>query len=202
MQRRSFLLGLPLGLAACGSGVSVMAPDDAVARAAYREPGPARLTLFTVRNVGTGSGAHTGLMINASQRVIWDPAGSFRHETIPERNDVFFGVTPQVLQFYLSFHARETYYVVIQQVDVSAEVAEQALGLALVSGPVPKAACTRATGQILQQLPGFEFIRPRLMPEKLEAQFDRVPGVIRSEYRENDSDDRFEELRNYVPEEG
>ena len=44
----------------------VWAPDEAVARAAYRHDGPPRLTLFTMINNRTGAGAHTSLMVKPS----------------------------------------------------------------------------------------------------------------------------------------
>ena len=97
----------------------VWAPDDAVARAAYRHDGPPRLTLFTMINNRTGAGAHTSLMINGSQRVIFDPAGSFKHETLPERHDVVYGITPPVADVYTRYHARKTYHVKVQELDVS-----------------------------------------------------------------------------------
>lgn len=159
-------------------------------RLAYVHPGPKRLTLLTMKNTGSDNGAHTGLMINASQRVLWDPAGSFGHETIPERNDVHFGITPQVEQFYISFHSRQTYYTLIQEVDVAPEVAEMALRLAIANGPTPKASCTRHTSRVLSQLPGFEHIRTSFFPNNLSDQFAKIPGVRSREYRENDSDDK------------
>ncbi|WP_373355469.1 hypothetical protein [Pseudoroseicyclus sp. CXY001] len=195
-----FLAGLPLALAGCGGGEAVWAPEADVLRVAYRAPGPAMLSLITVRSTGNDSGAHTGLMINASQRVIFDGAGSFHHETIPERNDVFFGITPAVEWLYLSFHARETYYVIRQDLVVSDAAAEQALRLALAAGPVPKAACTRAAAGILQQLPGLGSIKKTLFPDRLQEQFARIPGVVTSEIREDDDDDRFLALEAYEPE--
>ena len=186
-------MAAPAFLAACGDTVTreenVASMAD-VNRVAYAHPGPKRLTLFTMKNVGSGNGAHTGLMINASQRVLWDPAGTFGHPTIPERNDVHFGITPQLEQLYISFHSRETYYTLIQEVDVPAATAERALQLAMANGPTPKAACTRHTSRLLGQLPGFEFIRSAFFPNNLADQFAQVPGVRSREYYEDDSDDK------------
>jgi len=188
MKRRVFVLGAPLALAACAAE-PVWAPDELVNAKFYQDPGPQRLTLYTVKNVGSDNGAHTGLMISASQRVIWDPAGTFKHESFPERNDVIFGITPRVEQYYRSYHARETYYITIQELDVSAEVAEMALRKVMAYGAVPKANCTRSTSSILGELPGFEGIRTVFFPEKLEEQFAKLPGVRTVEYREDDPDD-------------
>lgn len=193
MKRRAFLIGAPALLASCGNTVlreEVLASQADVDRVAYVHPGPKSLTLLTMKNTGSGNGAHSGLMINASQRVLWDPAGTFGHETIPERNDVHFGVTPRIEQFYISFHSRITYYTLIQEVDVSPEVAEMALRLAIANGPTPKAACTRHTSRLLGQLPGFTHIRSSLFPNNLADQFAQVPGVRSREYRELDSDDK------------
>ncbi len=189
MNRRTFLVGLPLAVSAC-TAQEVWAPEDVVARAIHRKPGRKYLTLYTMKNVQSGNGAHSALLINASQRVLFDPAGSFEQEVMPERNDVLFGVTPRLENFYVSFHARETYYVVGQSVDVTPEVAEQALNLALVSGPVAQANCARVTSRILRQLPGFESIRQTWGPNRIEEDFAKLPDVTRLEYRENDADDK------------
>ncbi|HEV8034615.1 hypothetical protein [Yoonia sp.] len=189
MNRRAFLVGLPLALSAC-TAQEVWAPDDVVSRAIYRKPGRKYLTLYTMKNVGSGNGAHSALLINASQRVLFDPAGSFRQDVMPERNDVLFGVTPRLEKFYVSFHARETYYVVGQTVEVAPDVAEQALNLALVSGPVPQASCARVTSRMLRQLPGFGGIRQTWGPGRIREDFAKLPGVTTLEYRENDADDK------------
>ena len=193
MKRRSFVLSAPLVLAACGSTVlreEILASQDDVERVKYVHDGPKRLTLFTMKNTGSGNGAHSGLMINASQRILWDPAGSFGHVTIPERNDVHFGATPRIEQFYLSFHSRITYYTLIQEIDVPAPVAEQAMRLAIANGPTPKSSCTTHTSRMLGQLPGFDSIRTTLFPNTLSDQFALIPGIRSREYREEDSDDK------------
>lgn len=193
LTRRAVLAGLPLTLAACGPP-SVWASDEKVARAAYVHGGQPALTLFTMKNVGTENGAHTGLLINASQRVMFDPAGSFSHELITERNDVIFGVTPGLLEIYRSYHARETYYVIEQYAPVPAEAAELALQRALVAGPVGKARCTFATSQVLNGLPGVMAFRTSFFPDNLYEQFKRMPGLQTFEHREYDSDDKSQAL--------
>jgi len=192
LSRRAFVMTAPLALAACG-GVTreeILAPQSEVDRVAYVHPGPKRLTLLTMKNTGSGNGAHTGLLINASQRVLWDPAGSFGHPSIPERNDVHFGITPRIEQFYISYHSRITYYTLIQEVDVAPEVAEMAMRLAIANGPTPQASCTRHTSTMLSKLPGFEGIRTSFFPNNLSDQFAQIPGVRSREYREEDSDDK------------
>ncbi|SPF77572.1 hypothetical protein [Pseudoprimorskyibacter insulae] len=176
-------------LGACGAK-SVWAPDDVVARAVYRHDGPPALTLYTMVNNRSGSGAHSSLMINASQRVVFDPAGTIRVNVMPERNDVLFGITPPVADFYERAHARSTYHVVIQRIEVPAAVAEQALQLALQNGPVASAQCTLSTSALLARLPGFESIKTVWFPNKLSEQFGQLPGVSTRVLRENDDDDK------------
>ncbi|KPP84008.1 MAG: hypothetical protein HLUCCA08_00705 [Rhodobacteraceae bacterium HLUCCA08] len=197
MDRRGFLIGAPLALAACGSGEYAWAPDDVVQRAAYVHPGPPALTLFTMKNTGTDNGAHTGLMINASQRVIFDPAGTFGHPSIPERNDVHYGITPRIADFYVSYHSRITYYTVIQHLEVSAEAAEMALRGVEAAGPVAKARCTTDTSAVLRRLPGLESLRTTWFPDNLMRQFAALPGVRQREHRETDSDDKSEALAEF-----
>ena len=90
------LIAACLGLAVlggCGAAPDRTRYDDleVVQRAAYRHDGPPALTLYTMVSNKTGAGAHTSLMINGSQRVIFDPAGSVQHPDIAERGDVLFG---------------------------------------------------------------------------------------------------------------
>tara|TARA_R110002051_G_scaffold1008_12_gene5061 strand:+ start:15404 stop:15886 length:483 start_codon:yes stop_codon:yes gene_type:complete len=144
---------------------------------------------MTMRNVGSNSGAHTSLLIDASQRVLFDPAGSFFSTVVPERNDVLFGISPQIETYYISYHARETYYVEAQKVTVSPQVAEAALRLALANGPVPKAGCAKATSGILRQLPGFESMGSTYFPVTLRNRFEKLPNVALTVYREDDADD-------------
>jgi len=179
-----------MALAACGGGDPVWAPDHVVNAAVYRSTGERSLTLYTMRNVGSGNGAHSSLLVDASQRVMFDPAGSFGHATIPERNDVLFGMNPRVEDYYVSYHARSSFFVEGQRIVISPAVAEQALRLVMSNGAVPQAACTRATSAILKQLSGFEAINRTYFPKRLRDDFAKIPGVVLTEYRENDADDK------------
>ena len=183
---------LVLALAGCGAGAD-MRPDaspEVISSASYRHPGPPALTLYTMINNRSGAGAHTSVMINGSQRIIFDPAGTVRLSAVPERNDVLYGITPGVEDFYARAHARETYHVVIQRIEVSPEVAEQALRLAIANGPVASAQCTLSTSALLRQLPGFESIGSTWFPKRLMEDFEDLPGVQTTRLFENDDDDK------------
>lgn len=181
-------LALAFVLAACGADTT-RAPDAAVARAAYRAEAPPSLTLFTVRSNRSGEGAHAGLMINASQRVLFDPAGSFRHPRAPEQGDVLFGITPAMLEVYIDYHSRVTYHTVIQTLEVPPEVAERALSLAREAGAAPRAFCANAISGILGQLPGFESVPHSFYPNRIMRAFAELPGVeTRTVYQDDDAD--------------
>lgn len=190
MLKRTFLALAALAVVGACGAQSVWAPDDVVARASYRHEGPASLTLYTMVNNTTGEGAHSSIMINASQRVVFDPAGTLKANVMPERNDVLFGMTPRLLDFYERAHARTTYHVVIQTVQVSPEVAEYALQLALANGPAASGTCARTTSSLLRKLPGFESIKTVWFPNKLSDQFGTLPGVSTRKLYENDDDDK------------
>ncbi|TCS65429.1 hypothetical protein [Primorskyibacter sedentarius] len=188
-------------LSACGAQTAMNAPPEVVSRAAYVHGGPTAITLYTMVNNRSGSGAHSSIMINASQRVIFDPAGSVRHKAMPERDDVLFGITPAIADFYARAHARETYHVVIQRVEVPPEVAERALQLAISNGAVSQAQCALSITRILSQLPGFEPIRSTWFPNKLSESFAQLPGVTTERLYEYDDDDKEVALEAFDAEE-
>lgn len=175
-------------LAGCTNDTGVDSTPDAVSQAVYRAQGTS-LTLFTVINNRTGSGAHTALMVNGSQQVIFDPAGSFRDPRVVERGDVLYAMSPAWVRAYKSAHARSTYHVLSQEISVSLEQAGRALQLVRSNGAVAGAYCANATSGILQQIGGFESIQRGFYPVKLAEQFAKVPGVISTRYYENDSGD-------------
>ncbi|WP_299281053.1 hypothetical protein [uncultured Tateyamaria sp.] len=179
-----------LVLAACAQPPAVpYASDERVAASAYREPGPNTLTVFTMVSNRNGKGAHSALMINGTQRVIFDPAGSFVNERVPEQEDVLYGVSPAVLKGYKSAHARSTYHVVSQTVEVTPEQAAVALRLATTNGAVPRAFCTSATTGLIQRVPGFQAIESTMFPTRLMEQMSTWPGVVEEKYYEDDAGD-------------
>lgn len=187
LRRILALFGL-LALSACGAAEPLWAPDQDVARAAYHHEGPPTLTLFTVINNQSGSGAHSALMVSGSQRVIFDPAGTWYHPFLPERNDVHYGMTDPAVVFYVDYHSRVTYHTIIQEVEVSPEVAELALKRVEEYGAVPKAQCSNAITAILRDLPGFENTPRTWFPKKASETFAQHPGVTTEKVYDNDPD--------------
>jgi hypothetical protein len=170
------LLVAIIALAGCIKPV-VWAPDDAVAAARYRHAGPAEIVLFNVVNNETGGGAHAALMINASERVIFDPAGSWSHTDTPERHDVHHGFDDRALQRYIHYHARKTHHVRMYRMQVSPELAERILARARAAGPVSDSYCTRAIAEILRDLDGFGSLPMTWFPTVFSDAFALLPGV-------------------------
>lgn len=187
MHRLILCLVALLGLSACGAE-SIYAPQQAVDAARFVAEPPTSVTLFTVVNNRTGAGAHSGLLINASQQVMFDPAGTWHHPRLPERNDVHYGVTPKMVNFYIDYHARETYRVVEQTVVVAPGVAELVKQRAEAYGAVPKTQCSNSVSAILGGVPGFESIRSTLFPLRLSQSFGKLPGVISRTITDDDAD--------------
>lgn len=138
-------------------------------------------------------------MINGSQRVIFDPAGTFKHDLVAEQNDVIFGITPRVADGYTRYHARETYHVLIQQIDVPPQVAERAIALVRAHGSVPGGKCAQSTSSVIAGLPGFEGIKQTWFPNKLAAQFATIPGVTSQTLHEYDDADNSKVLKEWQP---
>lgn len=190
-MRRLYLCFIAiLFLAACGGPAEpIWAPDADVARARYVSDEPPSITLYTVLSTKNGSGAHAGLLINGSQRVMFDPAGTWHHPRLPERNDVHFGMSPLMVDFYIDYHARETFNVVEQKILVSPEVAELAMRRAMEYGAVPKAQCTISTSSILRGVPGFENLPSTWFPKNLMEAFGKLPNVQTRLITDTDTND-------------
>ncbi len=180
---------LPFLLGAC-AGSGPWATDEAVQAARYRAPGPSTITLFTMINNRSNEGAHSALMVNGSQRVIFNPAGTFHHPRSPQRADVHYGITEPMLDFFIDYHARETYRVVRQDIVVTPEQAELALARIETYGAVPNALCTTSIGRILRDVPGFETMPSSPFPKRAMRGFDRTPGVEVRRYFDTSPDDR------------
>lgn len=183
---RRILLSLSLLFALAGCAEKVWAPDEAVTQARYVHPGPPTITLFTVVNNNNGQGGHAALMINGSERVLFDPAGTWYHPHIPERNDVHYGITDPTVDFYIDYHARITWRVYRHDIVVSPEVAERAIHLVQEYGAVPKAMCTASVTAVLRQLPGFESIPSTLFPNTAMKAFMKLPGVTEEVFYDDD----------------
>ena len=193
MKRLLLSVWMVAALSACGAE-SVWAPEEEVRSKAYRHNGPASLTLITVISNRSGAGGHTGLLINGSQRVVWDPAGTWWSPNAPERNDLHYGMNDRMVDVYVDYHTRETYHTVLQELQVSPEVAELALKEAAAFGAVSKATCSQSTSTILSRLPGFESINASFFPKKTMAAFAKFPGVKTRKVYDDDPDDNSAKL--------
>lgn len=170
------LLGLTLLAAGCGYPPGTDAGDVEIAREAHVHDGPTEMTLYTVVNVRTGGGAHTGLMINGDERVIFDPAGSFRHPEIVERGDMVYGVTEALRKTYIDYHVRPAYYMVAQTVAIDDATAARVIALAEENGAAQRAFCARATSRVLREA-GFDTIDRTFYPGALMEDMAAIPGV-------------------------
>lgn len=188
-RRLAICLALPMVLMLAGCGAEpVWAPDEAVARARYVSGDAPSITLYTVVRKKGNEGAHSGLMIDGSQRVMFDPAGTWNHPAVPERNDLHYGITEQMRKFYIDYHARETYDVVEQKVFVTPAVAEAAIRRAESYGAVNKAFCGSSVSDILEGLPGFESIPKTFFPNRIMNAFGELPGVTTKLHHDGDPD--------------
>ncbi|MEM7473287.1 MAG: hypothetical protein AAF340_18210 [Pseudomonadota bacterium] len=189
MLRRAWLvLALLAVLSACGAE-PIWSEQHQIDRVATRAPGPATLTLITVLNNRSGAGAHSALVINGPQRVVWDPAGTWWNPNAPERNDLHFGISDKMLATYVDYHTRESFDTVTQKVVVSDALAARAYALAKGYGAVPKTQCAISTGKILRQLPGFEAMPVGYAPKRLMQAFGALPNVETRRFEDGDADD-------------
>jgi len=182
--RAGLSIALLLVLGACADTHSDPVQD--IAARVYVSPEPTSITLLTVVNSESDFGEHTGILINASQQVLYDPAGSFRSVNLARARDVHYGVTPYMVDYYKSYHARFGYYVVAQTIEVPPDVAEEVFRRAVDRGATPKLQCSVSASWVLHGVPMFSSMSSTLFPGKMMEEFAMLPGVVTSITREND----------------
>ena len=94
-----------------------------------------------------------------------------------------------MVDFYIDYHARETYDVVEQTIMVSPEVADLIMARAKAYGAVPKANCTIAISRVLEGVPGFESLRMTWFPKRMMEGFADLQGVQTRRVTDDDADE-------------
>ena len=179
------LLGALLLGAGCANN-SGTAPVEEISAAQFNNPAPASISLLTMVNARSDFGEHSALLINGSQQVIYDPAGTFRHSQLPRRDDMVYGITPRFADYYNSYHARFGFYVKIQTLDISREQADQMIATAQARGHVGKLFCASAVSDVLNDYPQFASIKETLFPGAIMKRVASLEGVNTTFVREND----------------
>ena len=184
MRRLILVLAASLALAGC-EAYRPASPDE-IERARYVSDAPPSVTLLSMVKTSSGRSAHVGLLINGSQQVLYDPAGTFTHPDLPRNGDIHYGMTPRYVDYYERYHARFSHFVEAQQVPISRAAADQLIANAQSEGKVMKAHCSLAIADVLQPVPPFETVTRSYFPEGLREDFAALPGVRTSYVREVD----------------
>ena len=171
-------------LAGCGGPEVVRPPDPPEVRraAAHRSGPPAQLALVTNISNTSNGGAHSALIIAAGETVVFNPFGTWSHPAAPEAGDVHYGFGPDMEAWFIDYHARETFRVQVQRVEVPMAVAAEAKRRAEATGDVGPAGCTLAISRVLRGLPGFESFPVTLFPDRARNAFAKMPGVRSTVY--------------------
>lgn len=175
MIRPLILLAAAVLLAGCETYIAAV-PGE-VARARYVSDEPPSVTLLSMVSTRTGRSAHSALLINGSEQVIYDPAGTFQHPDLPRRYDIHYGVTPRFLDYYERYHARFSHFVQSQKVYVSRETADMVLANAVAQGRTPKFLCNTSVAAALRPVAPFGEVRGGFFPETTRDDFARISGV-------------------------
>jgi len=183
---RGALVALAGALMLAGCEIYEPASPEEISRASYVSAEPPSVTLVSMVSTRTGKSAHSALLINGAQRVLYDPAGTFQHPDLPRRGDIHYGITPRFLDYYERYHARHSHFVHSQTVYVSRATADQVLANAKAIGPTPKMLCNTAVANALRPVSPFTEVRPTISPEASRRAFALIPGVADSYVREDD----------------
>lgn len=183
---RRFLAVVCAAAALAGCEVYQAASPEEVARAAYSSDEPPSITLISMVNAGNGRSAHSALLINGAQRVLYDPAGTFQHPDLPRRGDIHYGITPRFLDYYERYHARFSHYTHSQKVYVSQATADQVMANAEALGRTPKMLCAGSVTGAIRGVEPFTEVRGSIFPETVRRDFARIAGVENAYVREFD----------------
>jgi hypothetical protein len=179
------LLGAMAVLSACAQ--NVYAPQAEVDAARYVSNEAPYVSLMTMVDNEDGKGAHSAILVNGSQVALYDPAGTFKHPTLPERNDVFYGITPTMKTVYELYHARDSHHVIEQKLPVSRAFANQVIARMEAQGPSPKLFCAINVSDILRDFEIWKDVPSTYYPGEIMAAFGEVPGVTVRKVEENDT---------------
>ena len=195
---------LPTALAAVlalsGCEFYTPATPDEIARARYVSDEPPSITLMSMVNARSGKSAHVGLLINGSEQVLFDPAGTFTHPDLPRKGDVHYGMTPRFVDYYERYHARFDYYVEAQKVPVTRGRGRPDPRRRRGARQVDEDDLRPRHGRDPAPVPRFADAPVDVYPEALRAYFAGLPGVedhyvTESDVGKNNAWDRSEAPR-------
>lgn len=182
------LLGaLMVVLALGGCELYREAEPEQIAQSRYVASTPPSVALLSMVDTQTGRSAHSALLINGSEQVLYDPAGTFQHPDLPRRGDIHYGVTPRYLDYYERYHARFSHFVHVQEVQVSRATADRVMANAVAEGRTPKMFCAESVTGAVRRVEPFTHVRTSLFPETVRKDFAKVPGVRDRYVRESDT---------------
>ena len=161
-------------------------------------PGGATVTLVTVLRSKGGAGTHSALIVNGNQRVIFDPSGSFNHESLTIRGDVIYGANPAVVDTYIDYHTHNTHDTSALTVHVPDEITEDLLVRIMKLGYVQRAHCAQSISSLLHDTHGFESIRTTFFPKNLMENFLELKNVRWVRFSQPDETERSEKIYTWV----
>lgn len=173
-------------MALSGCEVYRSAAPETIAAARYVSDEPASVSLVSMVNARNGRSAHAALLVNGSEVVLYDPAGTFTHPDLPRAGDVHYGMSPRFVDYYERYHARFSHFVHVQTVYVDRDAADRVIAQAQAEGRTPKFLCATSVGGALQGVAPFQDVSVSVFPETVRRDFAAIPGVRDSFVRETD----------------
>jgi hypothetical protein len=181
-----FLMVAAAAAVLSGCAVYSSAEPEEISRAHFSSDEPASVTLISMVKASSDRSAHSALLINGSEQILYDPAGTFQHPDLPRSGDIHYGMTPRFVDYYERYHARFSHYAQSQKIMVSRSTADQIIANAKAEGRTPKLFCSVSTASILKPVAPFNDVTTSFLPEALRKDFERIPGVETSYVYESD----------------
>jgi hypothetical protein len=137
----------------------------------FPDNAPPSATLLLSEHKGGSGAVHAALVITGSERVIYDPSGSFTHPDTRRLGDVVYGASDPVVEMFALHNADKDHDAMMRRIPLSAEEAEQMLARARSRGGAMPGYCAKSVADVMRAAPRFAAMRDTFWPSNVLEDF-------------------------------
>ncbi len=142
---------------------------------------PPSTTLVLAEHKGGSGAVHAALIVTGSERLIYDPSGSFTHPDTRRYGDVVYGASDEIVELFALHNADRNHDAVMRTIALESDEAEILLNSARTHGGAMPGFCAKSVASVLRSVPRFASMRDTFWPSNVQQDFENVsPVEIRS----------------------
>ncbi len=142
---------------------------------------PPSTTLVLAEHKGGSGAVHAALIVTGSERLIYDPSGSFTHPDTRRYGDVVYGASDDIVELFALHNADKNHDAVMRTIALQPEEAETMLDAARTHGGAMPGFCAKSVASVLRSVPRFASMRDTFWPSNVQQDFESIaPVAIRS----------------------